>query len=55
MLKLAEAEEQLMRAARYDWVESYVKNEFGALTMIAEDADRMVRECIEKLDELREG
>lgn len=44
-----------MRAARYNWVERYVNTELAALTLIAEDADRLVRECIQKLDELREA
>jgi hypothetical protein len=53
--ELAEAKDHLMRGARYDWLESYANSELGTLAMIAEDADRMVRDCLAKLDELREG
>ena len=53
--EIAEARDNLVRGASYDWLESYARSELTALAAVAEEVDSMVRDCLAKLDELREG
>lgn len=52
--KIDEARHQLLRGASYEWLETYSRTELAAMAAVAEEADRMVRDCLAKLDEFRE-
>jgi len=53
--KIDDARHQLLRGGRYDWLETYSRTELAAMEAVAEDADRMVWDCLTKLDRLRES